>query len=214
MHSPFGKREKDSGFFITLEGGEGSGKTTQAELLKDYFLLRGIDTIMTSEPGGTELGKMIRDILLDNHVGSIEPVAEACLFAADRAQQVKRVIKPALEKGWIVIGDRYIDSSLVYQGVARGCGMESVMNLNEWAAGGLMPDMTILIDVPVAVGLQRLAADLKDRIEQETKQFHENIRFGYQTLMKMSGGRILEVDGQGDPEAVHRRIQEILKDVV
>ncbi|MBN2168511.1 MAG: dTMP kinase, partial [Actinobacteria bacterium] len=154
----------------------------------------------------------IRDILLDEKIDDITPIAEACLFAADRAQQVKMIIEPSIAKGWMVISDRYVDSSLVYQGVARGCGLEPVKNLNEWATDERMPDLTIFLDIPVARGLDRIASGEKDRIEKETREFHENVRNAYKTLMKLSGGRIVEVDALGTPESVHHRVvQEIEK---
>lgn len=211
MKNPFARKKGSSGLFISFEGGEGSGKTTQSEMLKEYFLSRGIDAIITQEPGGTELGKRIRDILLDDEIDEITPIAEACLFAADRAQQVRLIIEPAIEKGWVVIGDRYVDSSLVYQGVARGCGLEAIKNLNDWATDELSPDLTIYLDIPVARGLDRIGSMDKDRIEKEAREFHENVRNAYKTLMKLSSGRVVEVDALGTPESVHHRVVQELE---
>jgi dTMP kinase len=192
------------GVFITFEGSEGSGKTTQAQMLKDYLEKRSKEVILVREPGGTPVGEKLREILLESG-GEIEiaPVTEALLFAADRAQLVSKVVRPALERGSIVIGDRYIDSSLAYQGVARGCGLEAVKNLNEWATDGLEPNLTLFLDLPVAEGLARVSNVEADRIESEKIEFHENVRSGYSMLQKIFSYRYAVINASGTAEEVH-----------
>lgn len=202
------------GTFITFEGCEGSGKTTQAEILKDYFLDRGMDALLCRQPGGTPVGQKIRDMLLDPECSDLLPITETLLFAADRAQQVAEVVVPALKQGHIVIMDRYIDSSLAYQGVGRGCGLEAVKNLNEWACGGVMPDMTIFLDLPVAEGLARAKTAGIDRIEGESLQFHENVRHAYNMLMRIYSHRYRLIDGHGTPQQVHARVVNEVSKVI
>lgn len=146
-----------TGRFITLEGGDGAGKTTQAELLSAWLGAHGRTVVRTREPGGTDLGVQIRQMVLHER-GHVAPRAEALLYAADRAQHVETVVRPALARGEVVLQDRYIDSSVAYQGVARGLGAEQVRSVSEWAADGLAPDLTILLDLDVTVGRARVAA--------------------------------------------------------
>ncbi|MDD5448858.1 MAG: dTMP kinase, partial [Actinomycetota bacterium] len=200
------REKKYSGIFITFEGIEGSGKTTQAEMLREYLLSIGKDAKLVREPGETLLGEKIREILLDPGHDRILPVPEALLFAADRAQQLKEIIVPALKNGMIVIGDRYTDSSLAYQGVGRGCGLSAIKNLNDWATEGLEPDLTILLDLSAEEGLSRLDPDGKDRIEAESLEFHQNVREAYRTLMKIFSYRIVAVDASPEPEMVHFKV--------
>lgn len=180
------------------------------QMLKDYLMDRGTDVKVVYEPGGTWVGDRIRDILLNSEQVDIDPLTEALLFAADRAQQVKELVKPSLEKGWIVLSDRYIDSSLAYQGVARGCGLEAVQNLNQWATGRLEPDLTIFLDLPVEKGLARTAG-YRDRIEQESVEFHHNVRHAYDMLIRIYPNRIVTVDATGSPEDVHTRVVQIVE---
>jgi dTMP kinase len=190
------------GVFITFEGCEGSGKTTQAQKLKDYLEGRGKEVVLVREPGGTPVGEKIREILLGPDAGvEIAPITEALLFAADRAQLVMNVIRPALDRGAVVIGDRYVDSSLAYQGVARGCGLEAVKNLNEWATDNLEPNLTLFLDLPVPEGLARVSDT--DRIESEKVEFHENVRSGYSMLQKIFSYRYAVIDARGTPDEVH-----------
>ena len=192
------------GIFITFEGSEGSGKTTQAQMLKDYLEERSKEVILVREPGGTPVGEKLREILLESGEEiEIAPVTEALLFAADRAQLVSQVVRPALERGSIVIGDRFIDSSLAYQGVARGCGLEAVKNLNEWATDGLEPNLTLFLDLPVAEGLARVSKVEPDRIESEKIEFHENVRSGYSMLQKIFSYRYTVINASGTAEEVH-----------
>jgi dTMP kinase len=192
------------GIFITFEGSEGSGKTTQAQMLKDYLEKRSKEVILVREPGGTPVGEKLRQILLESGEEiEIAPVTEALLFAADRAQLVSKVVMPALERGSIVIGDRFIDSSLAYQGVARGCGLEAVKNLNEWATDGLEPNLTLFLDLPVAEGLARVSKVEPDRIESEKIEFHENVRSGYSMLQKIFSYRYAVINASGTADEVH-----------
>jgi dTMP kinase len=204
--SPPRSSRETSGIFVTFEGCEGAGKTTQAEMLKDYLLMHGHDVVVTREPGGTQVGEKIRDILLNSGGQEISPVTEALLFAANRAQGVKDVIKPALEKGWIVIADRFVDSSLAYQGVGRGLGLEAVNNLNEWATGGLEPHLTVYLDIPYSESIARKSHEIPDRIEQEPRQFHENVRQAYNLLSRICPQRMLVIDATDAPDAIHARV--------
>ena len=211
---PLGAAKSWSGTFISFEGCEGSGKTTQARMLADLLLDRGKDVVLCHQPGGTVLGSRIREILLDPACSEMVPVAEALLFAADRVQQVNEVIVPALNKRWVVIADRFIDSSLAYQGVGRGCGLEAVKNLNDWACGNIEPDLTFFLDLNVREGLARAAGpDGHDRIEAESVLFHENVRHAYDMLMRIFSYRYRVIDANGTPDAVHARIADIARTI-
>jgi len=197
--------EEKKGKFITFEGTEGCGKTTQARMIAEHLRLEGREVVMVREPGGTAVGEKIREILLDTRMGDIAPITEALLFAADRAQQIRDVVRPALQVENIVISDRYVDSSLAYQGVGRGCGLEAVKNLNDWATGELEPDLTIMLDLPVEEGLKRAGELEPDRIELESLEFHRNVRHAYNMLEKLHS-RFVLVDAWGNPGAVHKRV--------
>jgi dTMP kinase len=178
--------------FISFEGVDGSGKTTQARLLADRLAAEGRDVVATREPGGTELGERIRELVL--HSGEVSPWAEAALFAASRAQHVAEVIRPALERGAVVVCDRYIDSSLAYQGVARGLGLDEVLELNLTAVGGLLPERTFLLLVDPAAGIAR-AAITPDRIEREGDEFARRVDAGFRLLAERFPERIVPLDG-------------------
>jgi dTMP kinase len=178
--------------FVTFEGLDGSGKSTQKQLLADRLVALGLDVVATREPGGTELGEQIRDLVL--HGGHVAPWAEAALYAASRAQHVEEVIRPALGRGAVVLCDRYIDSSVAYQGVARGLGLERVLDLNLVAVGGLLPDLTILLLVDPDVAAARMTAD-RDRLEREDTGFHARADAGYRELARRFPERIVTVDG-------------------
>ncbi|WP_136706614.1 dTMP kinase [Agromyces sp. H66] len=184
------------GLFITLEGGDGSGKTTQAELLEGWLEGHGRTVVRTREPGGTEVGIEVREIVL-HHRGDIAPRAEALLYAADRAHHVATVVRPALERGDIVIQDRYIDSSVAYQGAGRVLDPEEVRYVSEWATEGLRPDLTILLDLDAAAARARLdrARTRYDRLEAEASEFHDRVRTAYLELAAAEPGRFLVVDG-------------------
>lgn len=212
--APLGASKSWSGTFISFEGCEGCGKTTQARMLADLLLDKGRDVVLCHQPGGTKLGSRIREILLDPECSEMVPVAEALLFAADRVQQVKEVIVPSLNKGWTVIADRFIDSSLAYQGVGRGCGLEAVKDLNDWACDNIEPDLTFFLDLNVREGLKRAAgSDGHDRIEAESVLFHENVRHAYDMLIRSFSHRYRVIDASGSPEAVHARIADIARTI-
>jgi dTMP kinase len=165
--------------FVSFEGLDGSGKTTQLRLLAERLRAGGRDVVTTREPGGTELGEAIRDLVL--HGGDVAPWAEAALYAASRAQHVEEVIRPALASGAVVLCDRYLDSSVAYQGVARGLGLERVLELNLAVVGGLLPDLTLLLEVDAAVAEARLTG-ARDRLEREDATFHSRAAAGYREL--------------------------------
>jgi dTMP kinase len=194
------------GRFITLEGIEGSGKTTQAALLRDFLTSKGHDVVITREPGGSPIAEKIREILLDPRNLKMVPLAELFLYEASRTQHVAEVIRPALEAGRWVLCDRFFDASTAYQGNARGLGMKMVAELNLVATSGLVPDLTLVLDLPVEVGLKRLARS-PDRIESETLDFHERVRQGYLEMAEGDPSRIKVVDASGTIDDIHVRIR-------
>jgi len=200
------------GIFIAFEGGEGSGKSTQAIRLRDWFLKRDFEVVLTREPGGTELGVQLRRVLLDNGTGAVAPRAEALLYAADRAEHVFSVVRPALSRGSVVITDRYVDSSIAYQGSGRILPSEDVLRVSRWATEGLIPDLTILLDVPSDIGLARCAT--LDRLESEPQEFHERVRRSFLQLATVEPDRYFVVDATGTPDDVailiHARFEELL----
>lgn len=183
------------GFWITLEGGDGSGKTTQAALLEEWLTGQGRTVVRTREPGGSEVGELIREIVL-HHRGDIAPRAEALLYAADRAHHVATVVRPALERGDVVLQDRYLDSSVAYQGAGRVLNPADIRALSLWAAEDALPDLTILLDLAPEDARVRLNADDKpfDRLEAEKESFHERVREGYLTLAAAEPNRFLVVN--------------------
>jgi dTMP kinase len=193
--------------FITFEGVDGSGKSTQAELLRDALAADGREVVLTREPGGTEIGERVRELVLDGP--AMTPWAEAALFAAARAELVETVIRPALQRGALVISDRYIDSSLAYQGIARGVGVEHVLELNLHAVQGLLPDRTVLLLVEPELAARR--AVLKDRLEREGSAFHERVAAAYRELADLYPGRIVVFDGALDPDALARAIYDRIR---
>lgn len=192
------------GLLVVFEGGEGAGKTTQIAKLKDFLEARGRRVLVTREPGGTGLGENIRQLLLDPD-GDVSPRTEALLYAADRAEHVEKVIRPALQRGDIVISDRYIDSSIAYQGLARGLGAEEVRDINRFGTGGLFPDVVFLLDFPADMGLDR--SGLTDRIEQEGLDFHEKVREAYRTLAERYSDRFVTIDAGRSPDDIAAEIQ-------
>jgi dTMP kinase len=193
--------------FVTFEGLDRSGKSTQAELLRTAFESEGRDVVLTREPGGTELGERIRTVLLEG--GEVGPWAEALLFAAARAELVDRVIAPALERGADVICDRYIDSSLAYQGVARGIGVDRVLELNLQATRGLLPDKTILLLIDPEEAAKR--AGEHDRIEREGGDFLSKVDAAYRELAELFPRRIVQADATQPPESLSRLIRGQLR---
>jgi dTMP kinase len=180
------------GALIAFEGVEGAGKSTQLDRLRDELERRGHEVVVTREPGGTPVGERVRDVLLDPATG-LDPRAEALLFAAARAQLVEQVIRPALERGAVVLCDRYLDSSLAYQGGGRGLGRGPVQEVNRFATGGLLPDLVVLLDLDPAEGLGRNPAS-RDRIEVEGIGFHRRVREAFRELAADDPGRFAVVD--------------------
>ncbi len=181
------------GLFITVEGADGAGKSTQIDFIVKYLQDRGIKSVLTREPGGTAIGEKIRDILLDRENSEMNYMAEALLYAASRAQHVAEVIKPALLEGKAVVCDRFVDSSMAYQGVARGLG-DSVAVINSYAIDGCMPDVTFLLKLDPSVSKNRISEEECDRIEQETFDFHRKVYEGYIELEKRFPDRIIGID--------------------
>ncbi len=209
--------ERVPGLFVAFEGGEGSGKTTQSRLLAIWLRDQGYDVVQTREPGSTKIGMRLRAILLDAAERGLSARSEALLYAADRAEHVEKVIRPALYRGSLVISDRYVDSSLAYQGAGRSLDPEDVSKVNAWATGGLVPHLTVLIDTPPQVGLARLGG-AADRIEAEPLDFHERVRKEFRSLAAAASDRYLVVDGTLPSEQITRliqdRVHEILPDPV
>ena len=196
------------GMFITFEGGDGSGKSTQIQSVRDWFESRGREVIVTREPGGTELGTEIRR-LVQNGPEDVDARTEALLYAADRAYHVATVIRPALERGAVVLGDRYIDSSLAYQGAARSLGVDEIASLSAWATRGLYPSLTFLLDLPPEVGARR-RTDAPDRMERESMDFHERVRHEYLRLADAEPERIVVIDAVGTVDEVFSEIRGVL----
>jgi dTMP kinase len=195
--------------FVTFEGLDGSGKTTQVRLLADRLQGEGCEVVVTREPGGTELGERVRELVL--HGGHVAPWAEAALYAASRAQHVEEVIRPALERGATVLCDRYIDSSVAYQGVARGLGLDRVLELNLAAVGGLMPDRTFLLLLDPSQVRGRLQRE-HDRLEREDADFHARADAGYRELALRFPERIVALDASLSPNELAERIHGALRD--
>ncbi|WP_125098697.1 dTMP kinase [Leucobacter chromiireducens] len=200
------------GLFVTLEGGDGAGKSTQAELLAEWFTARGREVVRTREPGGTPLGAEIRRLLLHggDEIGAVDPRAEALLYAADRAQHIATVVQPALDRGAVVVQDRYIDSSLAYQGAGRVLTVDEVRGISEWAVRGLWPHLTVLLDLPTAVAAERRRArgGVSDRLEAEAEAFHAAVRAGFLALAEAEPQRFLVLDAAAPVTTLHERIVE------
>ncbi len=213
------------GLFITFEGIEGSGKSTQIELLKGYLEGRGLPVTALREPGGTALGEQVRGILLNDADGRrIEPMAELYLYEACRAELVEEVIRPALSEGRTVICDRYVDSTVAYQGYGRGLDIDSVMAINKSAVAGVMPDITIVLDMEPAPGIERAltrieerklgGASAEDRFEKEALDFHSRVRDGYLKIAEAEPERVRVVDGSGEIPSIHKEICDIIGVVI
>lgn len=200
-----------SGIFITMEGPDGSGKSTQIELLKDYLSEKGYDIIVTREPGGTQISEKIRQIILDKENEKMSDMTELMLYVAARAQLVDEVIKPALDKNQVVISDRFVDSSAVYQGIARGLGTKLVYEMNQYAISR-MPDITFLLDLDAKEGIKRKKHQAAlDRLELEKLSFHEKVVEGYRSLAKEQD-RIVLIDATLPKETIFERIISVLQE--
>jgi dTMP kinase len=202
-----------SGKLIVFEGVEGCGKTTQIQLCFQWLESLNIPVLLTREPGGTELGKDLRALLLEKSPSKpVEEVTELLLYAADRAQHIQEELKPNLATGKFILCDRYTDSTIAYQGYGRGLDMSLINNLNQIATGGLTSDITIWLDVDVEVGLSRKRGQAKlDRIEQETMDFHRRVQQGYTKLAASNSSRIVRIDGNNSQDIVQKNIQDILQ---
>jgi dTMP kinase len=198
-----------TGLFITFEGGDGSGKSTQAGLLAQWFEAQGRIVVQTREPGGTDVGLEVRELVL-HHRGDIAPRAEALLYAADRAHHIAHKVRPALERGDVVIQDRYFDSSVAYQGAGRVLDPTEVRDLSLWATEGLLPDLTVLLDLDEQVARERLSADNKpfDRLENEKQDFHARVRHSFLELAAAEPERFLVVDATLPAEVIAAQIIE------
>ncbi|PQZ52829.1 MULTISPECIES: dTMP kinase [unclassified Microbacterium] len=196
------------GVWITLEGGDGSGKTTQSNLLAEWLEGAGRTVVRTREPGGSEVGQLIRDIVL-HHRGDIAPRAEALLYAADRAHHVATVVRPALGRGDIVLQDRYLDSSVAYQGAGRVLDATEIRDLSLWAAEGALPDLTVLLDLDPGTARTRLDSADKpfDRLEAEKSEFHGRVRDAYLALAEAEPARFLVLDAAASPQAIAELIR-------
>lgn len=191
------------GLFIVFEGGDGAGKSTQVALLRDALCREGRQVTVTRQPGGTPLGQQIRDLVL--HGEHVSPRAEALLFAADKAHHVETLIRPALQRGDVVISDRYTDSSVAYQGAGRALGAQEVHDLNMWAVEDLVPDLTVVVDISAEEGRRR-RGDVHDRLESEEDTFHEAIRQHFLAMARGNPQRYVVVDGTQPPEQIHAEV--------
>ena len=208
-HAPHATTAGGPGLFLTFEGGDGAGKTTQAVLLEEWLRAQGREVVRTREPGGTDVGVRIRDIVL-HHRGHIAPRAEALLYAADRAHHIETVVHPAIARGDVVIQDRYLDSSVAYQGAGRVLEPADVRELSLWATGGLLPDLTVLLDLDPGAARARLDADDKpfDRLEAQKTEFHERLRSAFLTLAEAEPERFLVLDATQPADALAERVRE------
>lgn len=205
----------NKGIFITMEGPDGAGKTTQIEMLKSYLESKGYDIIITREPGGTAISEAVRGIVLNKDYTEMAHMTELLLYASARAQLVAEVIKPALEAGKAVIADRFVDSSAVYQGIGRGLGIDTVYGVNEYALQGIMPDLTIMMDLDAEVGIARKKNQAElDRMESETIDFHKSVVAGYRELADRFPERIKKVDATLPIDEIHDIIISYVKNSV
>ena len=200
------------GLFIAIEGGEGAGKSTQTRLLAENLESRGLEVVITREPGGTATAEKIRKLLLDPEVTDMPDETEALLFAAARADHALNLIRPALERGAIVICDRYIDSSVAYQGVARGLGADYIRSLSEWATSGLIPDFTIYLNVPLEESAHRM--DGTDRMEIQSRDFHRIVHQAFHDIASGSTHPNIQIDGTQPKQEIAEQIIGALEPVL
>ncbi|SHH46462.1 dTMP kinase [Caloranaerobacter azorensis DSM 13643] len=203
------------GIFITMEGPDGSGKSTQIRLLEEYLQDKGYNVVVTREPGGTRISEDIRKVILDTSNTNMSPYTEALLYAASRAQHVHEVILPALRDGKIVICDRFVDSSLVYQGFARGLGIDKIKEINDFATGGLEPDITLFFDIDADTALKRIGNRTKrDRLDKEDIKFHRKVYEGYMKIKEMYSHRIEVINATYDIENIFKHIKDVVDKIL
>ena len=207
-----------NGKFITFEGIDGSGKSTQLQMLAAGLRSQGADVVTTREPGGTPLGRQLRKAFLET-TETVAPMAELLAFAADRAQHVEFLIRPALEAGRIVISDRFADATFAYQGAGRGFPEEKVLQVIDLATGGLKPDLTIFLDIPVETAIQRMASrdhseSVKNRMDEETADFYTRVRDAYLGIAEREPDRFVRIDAGGTVEAIHEKVNEKVRAII
>ncbi|WP_281883824.1 dTMP kinase [Paenibacillus sp. YYML68] len=201
------------GYFITVEGGEGAGKTSAIVAILEEVARLGLEAVSTREPGGIEIAEQIRAVILDRRHTAMDGRTEALLYAAARRQHLVEKVMPALEEGCIVVCDRFIDSSLAYQGYARGLGIDEMQGINEFAISGCMPDLTLLFDVRPEIGLARIQADGSrevNRLDLEAMQFHHKVREGYMEVLRRYPERIIRIDAEQTADQVEREVRHIV----
>lgn len=206
------REDMEKGLFITFEGADGCGKTTQLKMLKSYLEQKGYEVVLTREPGGKGLGETIRDILL-NYDGEVSNRCESFLFLADRAQNIDIIVNPAIEQGKIVLCDRHTDSSVAYQGYGRGLNIEQIKTLNSLATGGRVPDLTLVFDVDIETSMQRVGSE-KDRMENAGIEFFNRVRNGYLELSKQEPNRIKVIDSTKSIEEVQKDVIKVVLDLL
>jgi dTMP kinase len=203
-----------SGLFISFEGTDGAGKTTQINMLKEYFEQQGVDVVTTREPGGTPIGEKIREIIIDNNNSEMTRYTEVLLYAAARAQLVSELIEPSLKHGKVVIADRFLDSSMVYQGFARGLGEEVITDINKYAVKGLKPDITFFLKLTPEQSIERKREQAElDRMESAGDNFHRRVYDGYMMLSRRNSSRICVIDATATVEDIHRSITRHIEKV-
>lgn len=206
-----------NGIFLTAEGPEGAGKTTIINMLAQQLQEEGFKILQTREPGGIEIAEQIREVILNKKNTAMDSRTEALLYAAARRQHLVEKVKPALEKGYIILCDRFIDSSLAYQGHARGIGIDEIYSINEFAVEGMMPKITFYFDIDPQVGLQRINTNKGreiNRLDLEDLQFHEKVREGYHLLMQRFPNRIFKIDASNSLEDVYKEAERKLREVI
>ena len=205
------------GLFVAFEGGEGTGKTTAIDAIYDWIKEQGIECIKTREPGGKKIAEEIRQVILDKDNTAMDGKTEALLYAAARRQHLVEKVVPALERGAVILCDRFLDSSLAYQGYARGLGIDEVMAINKFAIDGYMPDISILFDLDPKVGLERISSNDErevNRLDLEKLDFHERVREGYNTVYNVNSNRIVKIDAEKSKAEVQNDIKNILAPII
>ncbi|EDS76352.1 thymidylate kinase [Clostridium botulinum C str. Eklund] len=207
----------NKGIFITLEGPEGSGKTTIVKMIEEYLRENNIDYISTREPGGINISEQIRNVILNKDNTEMDPRTEALLYVASRRQHLAERVIPALKSGKVVICDRFVDSSLAYQGYARGIGIDEVMEINEFAIDGYMPDLTLYLDIEPEIGLNRISKNSErevNRLDLEKLDFHKKVREGYFKLLERYPNRIKQINANQSVDKVFTEVKNFLKSVL